>query len=35
MPENDEELFLNSNALAISDLSINTTPRTEQKYFEG
>lgn len=29
MPETDDELYLNSNALAISDLAINALPRVE------
>ena len=35
MPENDEELFINSNALAVSELTINEDPKLEQKYFQG
>jgi hypothetical protein len=35
MPNNDEELYLNSNAMAVSDLTINVAPKTEQRYFEG
>ena len=29
MPENDEELYLNSNAMAVADLTINVSPKTE------
>ena len=32
---NDDELFLNSNALAVADLTINLTPRVDQSYFHG
>ena len=29
LPENDEELFINSNALAIAELTINEDPKME------
>jgi hypothetical protein len=35
MPDNDDELFLNSNTMAVSELSINEDPKLEQKYFCG
>ena len=35
MPENDEQLFLNFNALAVSELSINEDPKLEGKYYSG
>ena len=33
MPTTNEELFINSNALAISELTINETLRVDKKYF--
>ena len=33
MPSTNEELFINSNALAISELTINETLRVDKKYF--
>lgn len=33
MPSTNEELFINSNALAISELTINETLRFDKKYF--
>jgi len=33
MPSTNEELFINSNALAISELTINETLRGDKKYF--
>jgi len=33
MPITNEELFINSNALAISELTINETLRVDKKYF--
>jgi len=33
MPSKNEELFINSNALAISELTINETLRVDKKYF--
>ena len=35
MPDNDDDLFLNSNAMAVSELTINEDPKLEQKYFSG
>ena len=35
LPESDDELFLNSNTMAVSELSINEDPKLEQKYFTG
>ena len=35
MPETDDELFLNSNALAVSELAINEDPKLDQLYFTG
>lgn len=35
MPANDDELYLNSNALAISELTINEDQKDNQRYFEG
>lgn len=35
LPENDEELFLNSMAMAVCDLTINEELRTDAKYFTG
>jgi len=35
MPDNNDELFLNSNALAVSELTINEDQKDDQRYFEG
>ena len=35
VPETDDELFINSNALAISELTINEDPKAEQRFFVG
>ena len=35
MPATNEELFLNSQALAISELTINEDLKDEHRYFEG
>ena len=34
MPENDTELFLDSNAMALSELKINGQGKTDNKYFQ-
>ena len=33
MPSSNEELFINSNAMAVSELTINETLRVDKKYF--
>ena len=35
LPVNNEELFLNCNALAVSELTINEDPKTDGRYFNG
>ena len=35
MPENDTELFLNSMALSVSELTINEDLKVDPKYFHG
>ena len=35
LPSTDDELFVNSNALAVSELTINEDPKLDQKFFEG
>lgn len=35
MPVNNEELFINSQALAVSELTINEDQKTNSKYFNG
>jgi len=35
LPETNEELFLNSNALAVCELTINEDQKDDHRYFEG
>lgn len=35
LPANNDELFINSMALAVSELTINEESKTDSKYFTG